>query len=453
MGTRCSSEETIRRGGSTVSSSQLGIATNPQNKRDLVEHRTASRLLPVGAIGSSSERNSMARKRYQKGQLWLEEDGWHGRWREDVIVDGIRKRPRREEVIGALKEFPTKRLAQRALDERIAYVNKITYRPMPSAKFKDFADSWVKKVLSQYGPSTAVNYRSHINKHLVPFFGQYAVREITPELVQAFVSSSRAAPKTTKNICVTLQSMWRAAKAWGYSSCDVMAELVLPTPKRAQRFFFSQQEVRVILSAADEPYRTFYGLLAETGMRVGELCGLCVEDLDLVRGLLQVRQSAVRGKLGDPKTDESIRVIELSPHAVEHLKIFLQSWQPNERRLLLATRKGTPWDQNLVLKRKFKPLLHKLGIKVPKGNGFHAFRHANATMMSSFGAPLKLRQQRLGHVDGSPVTETIYTHVISEDGKHYAAKLGKAVWGVLDASWTLKEKAGVSVVTNSRYIN
>ena len=54
-------------------------------------------------------------------------------------------------------------------------------------------------------------------------------------------------------------------------------------------------------------------------------------------------------------------------------------------------------------------------------------------MISSFGAPLKLRQQRLGHVDGSPVTETIYPHVVSEDGKHYAAKLGKAVWGILDA--------------------
>jgi hypothetical protein len=38
-------------------------------------------------------------------------------------------------------------------------------------------------------------------------------------------------------------------------------------------------------------------------------------------------------------------------------------------------------------------------------------------MMSSFEASQKLRQQRLGHADGSPVTETIYTHVISEDGK------------------------------------
>ena len=76
---------------------------------------------------------------------------------------------------------------------------------------------------------------------------------------------------------------------------------------------------------------------------------------------------------------------------------------------------------------------------MPRGNGFHAFRHANATLMSSFGASQKLRQQRLGHADGSPVTETIYTHVISEDGKRIAAQLGNAVWGVLDASWTEKE--------------
>jgi integrase len=113
-------------------------------------------------------------------------------------------------------------------------------------------------------------------------------------------------------------------------------------------------------------------------------------------------------------------------------------WHPNERRLLFATRTGTPWDQNLLLKRKFKPLLRALGVRVPRGNGFHAFRHANATLMNSFGASQKLRQQRLGHADGSPVTETIYTHVISEDGKRIAAQLGNAVWGILDASWTEK---------------
>ena len=138
---------------------------------------------------------------------------------------------------------------------------------------------------------------------------------------------------------------------------------------------------------------------------------------------------------------ESIRVVEISLQACEHLRGYLQSWRPNEYRLVFATRKGTPWDQNMVLKRKLRPLCRKLNITLPRGNGFHAFRHANATLMSSFGASLKLRQQRLGHADGSPVTETIYTHVISEDGRRIAGQLGKAVWGrILDPSWTQKAK-------------
>ena len=73
--------------------------------------------------------------------------------------------------------------------------------------------------------------------------------------------------------------------------------------------------------------------------------------------------------------------------------------------------------------------------------------------MSSFGAFLKLRQQRLGHVDGSPVTETIYTRVISEDGKRIAQQLGGAVWGVLDASWTEKRNGLEVESSKPLYLN
>jgi integrase len=375
----------------------------------------------------------MARKRYQKGQLWLEGEIWFGRWREDVLIDGVRKRVRVQKEIGTRRDCPTKRLAQREFDRHIEHVNDLSYRPRPTARFADFARKWEKDVLSQYGESTAINYRTHIRKHLVPFLGEYAMKDVNPELVQHFVSCSAVSPKTTRNICITLQSMWATAKAWRYVAHDVMEGVVLPDTKRRQRYFASQQQIQLIIAAAKEPYRTFYGLGAETGLRPGELCGLTVDDLNLERGLLQVQQSAWRGKLGDPKTDDSIRVVELSPHACEHLKTFLKSWCPNERRLLFATRNGTPSDQNLLLKRKFKPLLKSLGIHVPRGDGFYILRHGNATLMSSFGAPQKLRQERLGHADGSPVTESVYTHVISEDGKRVAAQLGSVVWGVLDA--------------------
>jgi len=378
----------------------------------------------------------MARKRYQKGQLLLEGGTWYGRWREDVLVNGVRKRVRVQREIGTTREYPTKRLAQRELDKQIEHVNALGYRPRPTAKFRDFAAKWETDVLSQYGESTAINYRTHIRKHLVPFFGEYAMKDVNPELVQHFVSCSKVAPKTTRNICVTLQSMWATAKAWRYVANNVMEGVVLPDSKRRQRFFASKQQIRLIMGAAKEPYRTFYGLAAETGLRPGEVCGLTVDDLDLDRGLLQVQRGAWRGKLGDPKTDDSIRVVELSTQACEHLKMFLKSWRPNERRLLFSTRNGTPWDQNAVLKHKFKPLLKKLGIQVPRGDGLYILRHGNATLMSSFGAPQKLRQERLGHAEGSPITETIYTHVISEDGRRVAARLGNAVWESSGQSWT-----------------
>jgi len=385
---------------------------------------------------------SLARRRFQSGQLYLSGDTWYGRWREDVIENGKLKRVRQRHVLGTLKDYPTKRLARRALDDRLSQVNRIGYRPMPTAKFSDFARTWKDRVLSQMGESTAINYRTHLNRHLITFFGEYTMKDLMPEMVQHFVSSSTVGPKTTENICITLQSLWRTARAWGYVNHDVMEGVVLPPKKRVQRFFLSEQEIQKILQAAPEPYKTFYGLLAETGSRVGELCGLTVDDLDFERNLLQVRQSAWRGKLGDPKTDQSTRVVEISPQASRHLRAYLEAWHPNERRLLFASKNGTPWDQNLLLKRKLRPLLEQLGIKIPRGNGFHAFRHANATMMDRFGAPSKLRQQRLGHADGSPITQTIYTHVVSEDGRRIAEKIGGVVWAnVLDHCGPEKETA------------
>lgn len=82
---------------------------------------------------------------------------------------------------------------------------------------------------------------------------------------------------------------------------------------------------------------------------------------------------------------------------------------------------------------KFKPLLEAVGIRVPRGDSCYILRHGSATLMSSFGALRNCARNKVGHADGSPNTESFYTHVISEDGKRVAAQLGIAVWGVLDA--------------------
>ena len=224
----------------------------------------------------------------------------------------------------------------------------------------------------------------------------------------------------------------------GYVAHNLMEGVVLPDVKRVQRFFLSQREIQLILAKAQEPHRTWYGLAAETGLRAGELCGLTVEDIDLERGMLQVRQSAWRGKLGDPKTDESIRVVELSPQACKAPEDVLGVLASESTSVALRHSQRNAVGSELVTQTKVQTFAS--GARYPGATRQWLLRvpSCERALMSSFGASQKLLQQRLGHADGSPVTETIYTHVISEDGKRIAAQLGNAVWRILDASWTEK---------------
>ena len=114
------------------------------------------------------------------------------------------------------------------------------------------------------------------------------------------------------------------------------------------------------------------------------------------------------------------RTFALSSQLTAHLAEYLRGWRPNPAGLLFATRSGTPWDANLVVKRKLHPLLERLGIE---RCWLHAFRHTNSTLMDRLGAPLKVRQQRLGHSDPR-LTLGVYTHIASEDDQRIAEKLG-----------------------------
>ena len=367
----------------------------------------------------------MARRRYQKGRLFLRGTkvrNWIGRWREDMLqTDGTVRRSEKAEVLGTLAEYPTRKLAQRALDERLAIINNPAYRARPTATFAEFATRWESTVLPQKARSTQTSYRSHLRKHIKPFFGSYLVKDIQPELVQAFISRVKLAPKSLRNLKVTFQSMWASARAWRYVAQDVTEGLALPKTRQRPQAFFSAEEVIRILAAASEPYKTLFWLAVETGMRAGELCGIRMDDLDLERGLVFVRQSAWRGKLQAPKTENAIRRFSLSPQLIEHLRGYLLRWRPNAERLLFATRNGTPLDQNMLVKRKLHPILRRLGI--PQA-GLKAFRHANMTLLDRIGAPLKIRQERVGHTD-SRLTLGTYTHIASEDDRRVAEALGK----------------------------
>ena len=172
--------------------------------------------LPARGQQIGERGGSLARRRYQKGRVFLrgiKNPVWVGRWREDVIENGRIRRPERSEVLGFKSDLPTKRLALRELEKRLTVVNDPRYRARPTATFAEFASRWESIVLTQHKPSTQVTIRSHLRKHLVPYFGRYQMREIGPEEVQRFVASVKLSGKTVKNIFATMQMLWKSARS------------------------------------------------------------------------------------------------------------------------------------------------------------------------------------------------------------------------------------------------
>jgi integrase len=178
-----------------------------------------------------------------------------------------------------------------------------------------------------------------------------------------------------RNYIATIRIVWDSAKSWGYVSHDPFDGLRLPKRGLISKPRFTAQQGRAIIRMASEPYKTMFWIVAETGMRGGEICGLGVSDADLDRCIIKVWRSAWGGSLQTPKTSTAIRHFPISPNLAEHIRQYLGTeWRANPDNLLFCTRTGKPLDNYNVVTWQLKPLLERLGITDTRRMGLHAFR-------------------------------------------------------------------------------
>jgi integrase len=137
-------------------------------------------------------------------------------------------------------------------------------------------------------------------KAWVSAIGDVQVRNIDCELLQEVVSNWTRNPKTIKNRVGTFRLIWDKAKAWKYTAETVYEGLDIPEWVKEEQPCFSIEQIRQIIEKSAEPYRTIWRLVAETGIRRGEICGLNVGD---VKGNILVVQRSVtkKRKLKSPK--------------------------------------------------------------------------------------------------------------------------------------------------------
>ncbi|MEW9573836.1 site-specific tyrosine recombinase XerC [Rhodanobacter sp. Si-c] len=202
-----------------------------------------------------------------------------------------------------------------------------------------------------------------------------------------------------------------------YLLANPASELVLPRPpKRLPRSLLSVAEVEALLREAEPTTapglrdRTLLEVLYATGLRRMEVPTLALYDVDLGRGLLQVRE-------GKGRRD---RVVPLGDRAAAWLAKYLADGRPpllaGDSAWLFITDYGQPLTPEYVA-AKVRRYLQFAGITKPGAT--HLLRHACATHMLENGADIRFIQQLLGHA--SVATTEIYTHVSIEKLKQIHA--------------------------------
>lgn len=182
----------------------------------------------------------------------------------------------------------------------------------------------------------------------------------------------------------------------------------LDTPRSARKLpsFLTLEEVEQLLAAPDE--RTSTGVrdkamlevLYATGLRVSELCGLGINDVQLTAGYLVAKGKGAKERL-----------VPLGRVAIEKVQAYLAESRPavlgrRKSQALFVTPRGSGFTRQGFWKL-IKRYALKAGIAKPLSP--HKLRHSFATHLVERGADLRAVQQMLGHADLA--TTQIYTHV------------------------------------------
>jgi len=229
----------------------------------------------------------------------------------------------------------------------------------------------------------------------------------------AHLRQSGAARTTIARKVASLRSFYRFLIREGVVSDNPATSLTVPRLEKRLPVFLDEDQVTRLLDAPDpaEPAgrrdHAILEMLYSTGMRIGELAAVSLEDLDLIGEVV-----VAKGK------GKKERLVPLGAAAVQALRDYLevrgtiaQRRRTNRRALFVNKAGGRLSDRGV--RRIFHKYARRVGL--PDRVSPHTLRHSFATHMLNHGADLRSVQELLGHA--SIASTQIYAHVTTEQLK------------------------------------
>lgn len=316
----------------------------------------------------------------------------NGNWYIDFRYKG--KRIRR-------KVGPSKRKAQEALRKAMADAinDKFNLAEARRMTFSELAEYWlenysrIENAPSQYGKN-----RERLGNHLLPFFGDCEITNITPRMIDEYKNSKFGSLKrsTINRTLAILRKMFNDAIRWGFIHTSPMRKVKQLREDEQGFDYYSEDEMRSFLENCPPSFKSNAELACYTGMRYGEIIALRKKNVDLKRGIICVERSAN----GSTKS----RKVRYIPINSKLMKVLEEQMKKTDSELVFPDENGQM--RSTDFRTEMKNAAKKAGLRKIR---FHDLRHTFASNFVIKGGNLLSLQKILGH---STISMTLrYAHL------------------------------------------
>ncbi len=354
------------------------------------------------------------------------------RWRASVVMPNGRR---------ITKSFDAQADANSWANDREYEAAHGTWQTSASRRltFGEYAEKWFEALATKQ--STADNYRRHLDRHLLPEFGDTRISAISNTDVQRWATQHRRAGHAHASVfryVTSMKTILNAAVADQVLAKNPIVRVRIPDPpmrdpRDAELEVMTIEHVVATIAALPAEMRAFGWVGAMAGLRPGETNGLTVDAIDLPGEELHVvRQMATTSTgvgFAQPKTRNSLRTVPIPTELAGHLRRHIDEHPPAvfDGRQLLFHRDGRPYARG-TLSEIWRDTRTTTNLPT-RFRGWHDLRHFYASLLIADGASVKAVQNALGHASAMETLDT-YGHLWPGSSIEIRNSISRAFGGV-----------------------